>query len=492
MTDNNLADGTRQRRPPDRYGWNTINKLYAKSLRMEEGEGDAAFGYAFSILYDAEGVPYPRSQSEASKRSDADKWAEADRLELESMREQEVFEVINIKDVPPGERIYHMHPIYTKKYVDGKVTRYKARWVVDGSRQGISADDKYAPTAKAASMRFLLALSAHLQTVIHQGDVPVAYLHSHRKTPGYVYACNGQIWKVYKSIYGWQDSGQNWGNTSDNKLIEWGYKPLAADPCVLVKHQHIDNAQHVSVVLRHVDDYLWAATHPQLNDQFLQQMTHAWKLKYLGVARFALGCHFEFRGEDGNLITTDNYKQQRVQSVKIHQQQFVEDCVRRFGLQDSNTHGTPMEMNLYLGNNDISDTEKKTMQRTPYGELVGSLNWLAVMTRPDISDAVGQLARHLQNPSNKHWEAAKHVLRYLKGYADLGPVYKAGTDFKPNVYSDASFQRCPDTLRSTSGMVVILAGGPISWRSKRQSIIADSTCEAEYMALNEAVKEGSG
>jgi hypothetical protein len=233
-----------------------------------------------------------------------------------------------------------------------------------------------------------------------------------------------------------------------------------------------------------------AATHPQLNDHFLTNMTQAWNIKYLGVARFALGCHFEFRGEDGNLINTDNYKQQQVQSVKIHQQRFVEDCVKRFGLQDANTHNTPMEMNIYLSSNDTSKAEKEKMQRTPYGELVGSLNWLAVMTRPDISDAVGQLARHLQNPSTKHWEAARHVLRYLKGCPELGPVYKAGLGFKPIVYSDASFQRCPDTLRSTSGMVMILSGGPTSWRSKRQFIIADSTCEAEYMALNDAGKEG--
>jgi hypothetical protein len=86
LHDTNLVDGHRDRRPPDRYGYTMINALYAKSLRMEEGEGDEAFGHAFSVLYDADGVPYPRSQTEAAKRHDAAQWADADRLELESMR----------------------------------------------------------------------------------------------------------------------------------------------------------------------------------------------------------------------------------------------------------------------------------------------------------------------------------------------------------------------------------------------------------------------
>jgi hypothetical protein len=112
----------------------------------------------------------------------------------------------------------------------------------------------------------------------------------------------------------------------------------------------------------------------------------------------------------------------------------------------------------------------------------------AVVTWPDIMCAVGQLSQFNTNPSSKHLFAAKRVLRYLAGTMDLGIVYGPSSTRLVGL-SDADWGGNLDTRRSTTGFVIMLNGGAIAWRSKRQTTVALSTMEAEYMALTEAAKE---
>lgn len=123
----------------------------------------------------------------------------------------------------------------------------------------------------------------------------------------------------------------------------------------------------------------------------------------------------------------------------------------------------------------------------PYQSLVGSLGWIASTTRPDITYAVSQLGRYNSAWTVLHWTAAKHVLRYLRGTQDLGISYD-GSSPDLTAYSDSDFSQCPITRRSVSGFVVMYGGGPVSWRSSRQSVVALSTNEAEYMAASECAK----
>ena len=115
---------------------------------------------------------------------------------------------------------------------------------------------------------------------------------------------------------------------------------------------------------------------------------------------------------------------------------------------------------------------------------VGSLQYLAMMTRPDIAHSVAYLARFNANPGPAHWNALKHLFRYLKGTSDHKLMYRgdlAGSE--PFItYTDASHGDCVDTGRSTAGFVTMMAGGAIGWYSKLQTIVALSTTEAEYMA----------
>ena len=128
------------------------------------------------------------------------------------------------------------------------------------------------------------------------------------------------------------------------------------------------------------------------------------------------------------------------------------------------------------------------MRQVPYAFAVGSLMYAMLCTRPNICYSVGMVGRYQSNPRPKHWQAVKHILKYLRRMRDYMLVYRF-KDLIPISYTDSDFQSDLDFRKSTLGCVFTLGGGAITWRSVKQSCIADSTMEAEYVAACEAAKE---
>ena len=124
-----------------------------------------------------------------------------------------------------------------------------------------------------------------------------------------------------------------------------------------------------------------------------------------------------------------------------------------------------------------------------YRSIVGKLQYASIGTRPDISFAVGKVGRFNQRATTAHLTAAKRILRYLLGASDIGIVYKKGSLEDLCAYADSDHAGDPNTKKSTTGYVIEYAGGPISWRSKRQGCITLSTYEAELVALSRAISE---
>ena len=208
-----------------------------------------------------------------------------------------------------------------------------------------------------------------------------------------------------------------------------------------------------------------------------QAQTPEFKMKDLGEAKFLLGIEI-WRLEGGGVMIT--------------QEKYAKEVVRRFGMEDSKPASTPLEDGSKLGSKQAPQTpkEEKDMEGKPYRSLVGSLMYLTTCTRPDLSMAVSTLSRFCSNPGKAHWEAARRVLRYVKGTMGEGLVYKRGEALPVWGYSDASYGTCLDTFRSRSGWVFMSAGGAVSWGSKLQEVVALSSCEAEYMGLTYAAQEG--
>ncbi|XP_062701949.1 uncharacterized protein LOC134285364 [Aedes albopictus] len=125
--------------------------------------------------------------------------------------------------------------------------------------------------------------------------------------------------------------------------------------------------------------------------------------------------------------------------------------------------------------------EVETMKNVPYREAVGCLMYLAQSTRPDICYAVNVLSRFNSNPGERHWNAVKHLMRYLRGTSQYRLEYHRD--------ENSAIQGQYDDRKSITGYLFTAQGGAISWSSKRQQTVALSTCESEYMALSAAVQE---
>ncbi|KAG5456991.1 MAG: hypothetical protein BJ554DRAFT_3113 [Olpidium bornovanus] len=124
-----------------------------------------------------------------------------------------------------------------------------------------------------------------------------------------------------------------------------------------------------------------------------------------------------------------------------------------------------------------------------YAEAVGSIMWMATMTRPDLAFAAAFLARFTSAPTNRHWGAAKRALRYIKGTTDHGICFRAQGPGRITAFCDADCAGCHQTRASTSGMVILYNRSPISWRSTRQKCVTVSSCKAEFVSGSMAAQE---
>jgi len=201
-------------------------------------------------------------------------------------------------------------------------------------------------------------------------------------------------------------------------------------------------------------------------------------MKELGETRYYLGIHFTHHPEH--------------KMVHLHQARYIQQLLEQFHMQDAKTVMTPMEENHTLTQvEDPEPGELEEMAGVPYAKLVGSLNFLSYCTRPDISCPVSILSRFVAEGKarRKHWEAAKRVLRYLKGTATHGVTLGGTNPIQLQAYADASWADDLQDRKSTLGYCTFLGAGPISWKSGKSSAVAQSTAESEYYAAGEAAKE---
>jgi len=136
----------------------------------------------------------------------------------------------------------------------------------------------------------------------------------------------------------------------------------------------------------------------------------------------------------------------------------------------------------------VDELQRAPLANIPYQELVGALMFLTSISRPDIAYEVSKAAQFMSNFGELHWKAAKRILRYLKGTISDGIWFK-GDDIELRAFADADYAANPDTRKSTSGFVLTLCGGPICWASRSQKSVAQSTTEAEYVAIADCVKD---
>ena len=158
-------------------------------------------------------------------------------------------------------------------------------------------------------------------------------------------------------------------------------------------------------------------------------------------------------------------------------------------MESCHPRSTPADPSVHLVKPPAQGGQVTATKTFPYREAIGSLLYLALVTRADISFAVGQAARFVENFDSTHCKAVRQIISYLQGTRNYGICFDGSNPSSIIGYTDADYAGCLDNRRSTTGNVFMLNGGPIAWCSRRQPCVATSTTEAEYIAASDTSKE---
>ena len=281
-----------------------------------------------------------------------------------------------------------------------------------------------------------------------------------------------KVCRLQRSIYGLKQSSRQWYFRFHQAVTSYDFVMMEEDHCVYVKKS---NTAFLILSLD-VDDILLAGNDLNFLNATKKWLSSMFDMKDMGEADYILGVKIQ-RDRSKRLLS-------------MSQEAYINKMLERFRLQHAKPVETPMAKGQILSLEQCpkSEDEKKRMEKTPYANAVGSLMYAMMCTRPDICYAVGMVSRYQSNPGDAHWTAVKRIFRYLKGTMNLALCYHGGT-LKLKGYTDADGGADKDERKSTSGYAFLLGGGLISWCSKKQTCVALSMMEAEYVACTAAVQE---
>ena len=434
------------------------------------------FAYRVTANHDA-----PRTLREALNTPQAEQWYDAAYQEIKALVDNGTWKLAKL---PPGRKPIGSRWVFlVKRKKDGTIERYKGRVVAKGYAQqpGLDFKETFAPTAKWATIRAILALAAIEDMELESVDISSAFLNGvleeevYMEQPeGFHQGARDDFLLLLKGLYGLKQAPNIWHKKLNSVLLTLNFKQVLCEHSVWVYEK--DDVKVIVPVF--VDDMTIASHSKNAILQLKSDLKKHFKIHDLGPTTYLLGVG----------VDRDRTKQ----TLTISQRQYILDILTEYKMSDCNPVGTPMMPGLHLSKDNCpkTDAEKKEMKSLSYINAVGSLMYLAVATRPDIAFTVGVLARFSTNPGKTHWNAVKHLMRYLKGTLDLGITYGGNISKEMFLtYSDADHAGDVSTRKSTGSYLVTMGGGAISWRSKLQSIIALSTTEAEYISAVSAGQE---
>ena len=434
----------------------------------------------------ADSIPTPSNVREARDSIYSANWEKAITIENNAMKNHDVFEIVQRCTIEPDPITGRPRKILKARYVfktkcnsDGTISVFKARLVVKGymEQKGIDYDQTFAPTCRATSVRMLLSIAAIHDLHIRQHDVCHAFLGAKLTKQVYMEAPHGYptippgcVLRIKKSLYGLKDAPRLFWKAMDKHLIHIGFKPSTIDPCLYTRTKIDSKTQQreFTMIALIVDDMVVASTNKY--NTLYQELQTRFQMKDLGEPEFLLGLR----------VSRDRNKR----AIYLSQEHYIDKLTRLFKIDDDNipTPQTPGDPTIKQSHADSPDPPRKSPW--PYRELVGALLY-ACTTRPDISYAVGVVCRYGANPGKLHWDAARRILRYLKGTKSLR-LCLGGESSTLYSYTDANWvgdnKSAKDTCKSTSGQITFIGNGPIDWSSRLQSVVSLSTTEAEFVA----------
>jgi hypothetical protein len=360
----------------------------------------------------AAAVEEPASVEEALTSADADRWQQAMDEEMASLHANGTW---TLEELPHGVQTIPVKWVFKiKRDANGNVERYKARLVAKGYRQreGIDYDEVFAPVSKHASLRALLATVAAQDLELHQLDIKTAFLNGEveediylQQPPGYEQGSGNLACHLHRALYGLRQAPRMWHARLKQELELFGFQESEADPGLFISHRKDDNIY----LLVYVDDILIAAKDLDTVHRVKEMLLGSFEARDLGEAALYLGM----------TITRDRI----TKTVKLAQERMTAEIIHKYGLDDAKAKPTPLSTAVQLTKDEGDPLDQG---RFGYSQLVGSLLYLSVCTRPDIAQAVGALTKYMAKPTTAHWQAAVGVVRYLAGTKSMGICFKGG------------------------------------------------------------------
>lgn len=400
--------------------------------------------------------------------------------ELNTLKEQNTF-----RSVPNPNNI---KPIKTrwvfkiKEDNNNNILEFKARFVAKGFEQlyGIDYIETFAGVIKQVAWKLIFALAAINKWHIYKADAISAFTQGNSDTTLYISQPEGfinnnqpdNILLLNKALYGLKQSARIWYITLTTTLKTLGFKALPSEECVFI------NKDINIIICIYVDDM--AIIGPKESDikDLINKIKEHFNIKDLGPIKDYLGIDINYQPNKGIL--------------KMSLGTYINKVLNRFNFINSRSTSLPMDPKLKLEANK-GQASKEDIKW--YQSALGCLLYITLAIRPDIAYSVIKLSRFASNPSQDHIIGIKRILRYLSNNKDIGITYNIAKSLKQNNnhfisgYSDSDYGGDLINYKSTTGYIFLLAGGPISWKSKLQPLIAQSTTEAEYIAINTTIKE---
>ena len=415
------------------------------------------------LLADAE----PLTVDEALKKS---VWKEAMIAELNSIEKNHTWDLVTL---PPNQHKIGVKWVFKQKLnPDGSIAKYKARLVARGFLQkaGLDYSEVFAPVARIETIRLVVAIASARKWPLFQLDVKSAFLNGPLEEEVYVsqppgFVVKGKedmVYRLRKALYGLKQAPRAWNKRIDSFLFELGFVKCSVEHGVYVKVKN--RGQSLVIICLYVDDLLVTGSDLRDIEDVKEILKSEFEMTDLGALSYFLGMEFKHTAK----------------GIVMHQQKYVKDLLKKFNMVSCHSVNTPAEPNVKLK----KDDEGEAVDGTQFKQIVGSLRFLC-NSRPDISFGVGLVSRFMGNPKKLHMVAAKRILRYLAGTSDYGVLFPScSQNLKVELigYSDSDYSGDLDERKSTSGYVFQVDGAPISWCSKKQPVVALSSCEAEYIA----------
>jgi hypothetical protein len=266
-----------------------------------------------------------------------------------------------------------------------------------------------------------------------------------------------KVYSLRKALYGLKQAPRAWYGWLRGFLFSKGFEMGKVDKTLFLLRQGDD----ILIVQVYVDDIVFGGSSHSLVVSFAKHISKEFEMLMMGELQFFLGLQIK----------------QAKEGTFVHQAKYTKDIIKKFKMDDSKPLSTPMSKTTTLD----ADEDGEPVDQKEYRSMIGSLLYLTT-TRPDIQFSVCLCARFQASPSTSHWQAVKRIFSYLRYTLDLGLWYSASSSLSLLGFSNADFAGCRVDRKSTLGTCQFLGSLLDSWSSRKQSSVAQSITEDEYVA----------